>query len=83
MREKLGTWNQSDDNAFEELFASMGLNGGFPDGYDDAEEAWSLDEKVKALGRSPCLGEISEEVKSKYLTTYELVVVACWLEGCG
>jgi peroxin-3 len=68
MREKLGTRNQSDDNALEELFASMGLDGGSLDGDDDAEEAWPLDRKVKGLGRSPWLGGISEEVESKYLT---------------
>jgi hypothetical protein len=39
MREKLGTRKQSDDNALEELFTSMGLDGGSPDGGDDAEEA--------------------------------------------
>jgi len=53
MREKLGTWNQSDDNTLEVLFASMGLDGGSPDGDDDAEESWPLDGGVKALGRSP------------------------------
>jgi len=68
MREKLGTENQSDDKALEELFASMGLDGGSPDGDDDAQEAWPLDGKIKGLGRSPWLGEISEEVESKYLT---------------
>ena len=68
MREKLGTENQSDDNALEELFTSMALDGGSLDGDDDAEEAWPLDGKVKALGRGPWLGEISEETESKYLT---------------
>ena len=29
MREKLGMGNQSGDNALEELFAGMGLDGGF------------------------------------------------------
>ncbi|KIM36269.1 hypothetical protein M413DRAFT_449317 [Hebeloma cylindrosporum] len=69
MREKLGTSNPSDDNALEELFAGMGLDGGFsPDDDDDAEESWPKDGKFKGLGRSPWLGEISEEVESKYLT---------------
>ena len=68
MREKLGTENQSDDKALEELFASMGLDGGSPDGDDDVEKAWPLDGKAEALARSPWLGEISEEVESKYLT---------------
>jgi hypothetical protein len=68
MREKLGTGNQNDDNALEELFASIGLDGGSPDGDDNADEAWPLDGKVKTLGRSLWLGEISEEVESKYLT---------------
>ena len=67
MREKLETENQSDDKAFEELFASMGLDGGYLDGDDNAEKAWSLDGKVKRLGRSPWLGEISV-VESEYLT---------------
>jgi len=53
MREKLGTEDQSDDKALEELFASMGLDGGSPDGDDDVEKMWPLDGKVKALARSP------------------------------
>ena len=68
VREKFGTGNQSDDNALEELFTNMGLDGGSPDGDDEAEEAWPLDGKAKTLGRSPWLGAISEEVESKYLT---------------
>ena len=71
MREKLGTENQSDDNALEELFAGMGLDGSFPDDDDDAEESWSMSGMGKGLGRNPSgvwLGEISEEVESKYLT---------------
>jgi hypothetical protein len=59
---------QNDDNALEELFASIGLDGGSLDGDDEAEEAWPLDGKVKALGRSPQLGEINEEVEGKYST---------------
>lgn len=71
MREKLGTGNQTDDNALEELFAGMGLDGGSLDGDDDAEESWSMDGKGKGLGRSPSgvwLDAINEEVESKYLT---------------
>jgi len=67
MREKLGTGNQSEDNALEELFAGMGLDGGFSlDGDDDPEDG-----KVQLSGCSPSgvwLGEISEELESKYLT---------------
>jgi len=54
----------------------MGLDGGSPDGEDDAEEAWPLDGGVKELGRSPWLA-----VRSKVFDD-ELVVVTCWLEGC-
>ena len=44
------------------------VDGGSPDGDDEAEEAWPLAGKGKTLGRSPWLGDISEEVESKYLT---------------
>jgi len=58
--EKLGRGNQSDDNVLDDLFASMGLHGYVPfDENDDVEEAWSMNEN---------LGEINEEVESKYLT---------------
>jgi len=65
MRDKLGTKNQSDDKALEELFASMGSS---PAGDDDVEESWPLDGKIETFGRM-WLREISEEVESKYLTT--------------
>jgi peroxin-3 len=70
--EKLGKVNQTDDNALDELFASMGLDGYFPfDENDDVEEAWPMNENGTGSVRSPSavwLGEISEEVESKYLT---------------